>query len=142
MDRSIQADAGSALFRYRGAQAGLFHDQYSLAATDRVRLQRGARCTRKECAFVSRSLPEEILHRRTAAPAGEADGMMRSCACLLFAVPAILAAQVTNWPQFRGPNGSGIAATEAAPPVEFKGALWKQPFPIGHSSPVVWGDRM
>src|SRR6185503_6967521 len=45
----------------------------------------------------------------------------------------------------RGPNTSGVAATDAAPPVEFgpsKRLLWKQSMPLGHSSPVVWGDRI
>src|SRR5271168_3214486 len=51
----------------------------------------------------------------------------------------------TEWPQFRGPNASGVAAEDAAPPVEFslsKRLLWKQALPVGHSSPVVWGDRI
>jgi outer membrane protein assembly factor BamB len=50
-----------------------------------------------------------------------------------------------NWPQFRGPNSSGVAAADAAPPVEFgasKRLLWKQALPAGHSSPAVWGDRI
>ena len=51
-----------------------------------------------------------------------------------------------NWPTFRGPNGSGIAATplpaswDAEKPANI---LWKTPLPgLGHSSPVVWGDRV
>ena len=65
---------------------------------------------------------------------------------LLAALPLALAlgAQAPlTWPQFRGPNLSGIAAT--APPVEFgpsKNLLWKQALPAGHSSPAVWGDRI
>jgi outer membrane protein assembly factor BamB len=54
-------------------------------------------------------------------------------------------AQDAGWPQFRGPNASGLAASDAAPPVEFsasKGLLWKRALPVGHSSPVVWGDRI
>ena len=56
-----------------------------------------------------------------------------------------LAAQTANWPQFRGPNASGVAPGDAAPPVEFgpsKRLLWKQALPPGHSSPVAWGDRI
>ena len=56
-----------------------------------------------------------------------------------------LSAQGADWPQFRGPNASGIAAADAAPPVEFsavKRLLWRQPLPPGHSSPAVWGDRI
>ncbi len=54
-------------------------------------------------------------------------------------------ARAGEWPQFRGPNSSGIAAADAAPPVEFgpsKRLLWKRPLPVGHSSPAVWGDRV
>src|SRR5580658_6584563 len=49
-----------------------------------------------------------------------------------------------NWPQFRGPNASGVAAAGAAPPVEFgkQHLLWKQAVPEGHSSPAVWGERI
>src|SRR5258706_9181153 len=53
-------------------------------------------------------------------------------------------ARAGEWPQFRGPNSSGIAAADAAPPVEFgpsKRLLWKRPLPVAHSSPAVWGDR-
>jgi len=56
-----------------------------------------------------------------------------------------LAAQTANWPQFRGPNASGVAAADASPPAEFgpsKRMLWKQALPPGHSSPAVWGDRI
>jgi outer membrane protein assembly factor BamB len=47
-----------------------------------------------------------------------------------------------NWPQFRGPNASGVAASDAAPPVKFAPPKWKTPLPVGHSSPTVWGDRV
>ncbi|MGA3188692.1 MAG: PQQ-binding-like beta-propeller repeat protein [Bryobacteraceae bacterium] len=47
-----------------------------------------------------------------------------------------------NWPQFRGPNGSGVAAVDAAPPITFRAPQWKTPLPVGHSSPAVWGDRI
>ena len=47
-----------------------------------------------------------------------------------------------NWPQFRGPNATGVAAADAAPPVKFGPAKWKTPLPLGHSSPVVWADRV
>jgi len=49
---------------------------------------------------------------------------------------------IGDWPQFRGPHGSGVASDDAAPPVKFGAAKWKTPLPIGHSSPVVWGDRI
>ena len=50
-----------------------------------------------------------------------------------------------NWPQFRGPGGSGVATADQPPPVAFgaeKNLLWKTALPTGHSSPCVWGDRI
>src|SRR6266498_1161117 len=55
------------------------------------------------------------------------------------------AAQGGDWPQFRGANASGVAAPDDAPPVEFspsKLLLWKRSLPPGHSSPVVWRNRI
>jgi outer membrane protein assembly factor BamB len=53
-------------------------------------------------------------------------------------------AQTLAWPQFRGVNCSGIAAKQEKPPLEFseKNLLWKTDLPAGHSSPVVWEDRI
>jgi outer membrane protein assembly factor BamB len=54
--------------------------------------------------------------------------------------------QAQNWPSFRGPNNSGIAAGPL--PIVWDGEkstniLWKAELPgLGHSSPVVWGDRV
>ena len=58
--------------------------------------------------------------------------------------PATPAATPANWPQFRGPNGQGLALT-ARIPSRFgpdTSVLWKTPVPAGHSSPVVWNDRL
>jgi outer membrane protein assembly factor BamB len=57
------------------------------------------------------------------------------------------AAVAQNWPSFRGPNASGVAdganaptSWDAAKSVHVK---WKTAIPgLGHSSPVVWGDRI
>jgi outer membrane protein assembly factor BamB len=50
-----------------------------------------------------------------------------------------------QWPQWRGPLRSGVAP-EADPPLEWgegKNVRWKQALPgRGHSSPIVWGDRV
>lgn len=50
-----------------------------------------------------------------------------------------------QWPNFRGPLQTGVAPN-ADPPVEWaedKNIRWKTPLPgLGHSSPVVWGDRI
>src|SRR6185295_4900705 len=55
------------------------------------------------------------------------------------------AQQVTNeWPQFRGPNGAGVAEGFALP-AEFspkKNLVWKTPVPFARSSPVVTSDRI
>src|SRR6185437_10416737 len=45
-----------------------------------------------------------------------------------------------DWSRFRGPNGTGVAATSAALPADFgpdKRVLWKTSVPGGHSSPVL-----
>ena len=48
------------------------------------------------------------------------------------------------WPQFRGPNGQGVADS-AHPPTTFspsENALWSVEVPSGHSSPCIWGGRI
>lgn len=48
------------------------------------------------------------------------------------------------WPQFRGPNGSGVV-DEARPPIQFGpdvNVRWKTEIPSGVSSPIVWGNRL
>jgi outer membrane protein assembly factor BamB len=63
---------------------------------------------------------------------------------LLLAAP--LVAADLNWPQFRGEGASGVGA--GSPPVEWDGEsgkniLWKAEIPgLGHSSPIIWGDRI
>src|SRR5262245_51787182 len=47
-----------------------------------------------------------------------------------------------DWPQYRGPNGSGVGNATRLP-TEFgpeKNVVWKTPVPFGHSSPVITGD--
>src|SRR5579864_5306025 len=69
---------------------------------------------------------------------------MRLCATCLFALAAIAAG--ANWPQFRGPDASGVGS--GSPPTEWNGESgknirWKTAVPgLGHSSPVIWGDRI
>lgn len=53
----------------------------------------------------------------------------------------------TNWPSFRGVNASGVAEGHDTPTAwnveEKKNVAWKTPIPgLGHSSPIVWGDRI
>ncbi|MCC7374581.1 MAG: PQQ-binding-like beta-propeller repeat protein [Verrucomicrobiales bacterium] len=63
---------------------------------------------------------------------------------LLLLTLGALSATASNWPQFRGPNASGVA-DDARPPVQFgpgSNQLWKISVPHGISSPVVWGDHL
>ena len=50
-----------------------------------------------------------------------------------------------SWPQWRGPLGTGVAPS-AQPPIlwsETKHIRWKTALPgKGHSTPIVWGDRI
>ena len=49
----------------------------------------------------------------------------------------------SQWNQFRGPNGSGVAANTKVLPVEFNQSnnlIWKTEINDGHSSPCIWGD--
>ena len=56
-------------------------------------------------------------------------------------------ARAQEWPSFRGPRGSGVSA-DARPPLTWNVAsrvnvAWRTPIPgLGHSSPVVAGDRI
>jgi outer membrane protein assembly factor BamB len=65
----------------------------------------------------------------------------------LIGVLAIASASFAqHWPRFRGPAGSGVAESHPLPTrwdaISGRGILWKTPVPgIGHSSPVVWGNR-
>jgi outer membrane protein assembly factor BamB len=56
-----------------------------------------------------------------------------------------LASAAGEWPQWRGPLGTG-EAPEGDPPLEWserKNVRWKTPIPgTGHSTPIVWGDRV
>jgi outer membrane protein assembly factor BamB len=50
-----------------------------------------------------------------------------------------------DWPQFRGPNGSGLCPSCGQLPTEFgprKNVLWTTELPEGKSSPVLVGDRI
>ena len=53
-------------------------------------------------------------------------------------------ARAQEWTRFRGPNGSGVAVAPKFP-AQFSEAdfNWKVELPgSGHSSPVIWGDRV
>ena len=53
-------------------------------------------------------------------------------------------ASAVDWPQFRGPNGSGVAP-KGRPPIKFgptNNVRWCIDVPWSPSSPCVWGDRI
>ncbi|HVL68187.1 MAG TPA: PQQ-binding-like beta-propeller repeat protein [Vicinamibacterales bacterium] len=63
-------------------------------------------------------------------------------ACLLLVFTSAVAAE--NWPQWRGPNSQGVSR-ETQVPTEWgpdRNIAWKVALPHGHSSPIVWGDRI
>jgi outer membrane protein assembly factor BamB len=72
-------------------------------------------------------------------------------ACATIHVTARAADEPQNWPGFRGPGATGVLEGHALPtswnadPGEAgtRGVLWRVEIPgLGHSSPVVWGDRI
>lgn len=65
-------------------------------------------------------------------------------ACLMVFVVLCGAAHGQEWTRFRGPDGTGIGKGEAIPvSVAEADYLWKIKLPgPGHSSPVLWGDRI
>ncbi|MEQ1896425.1 MAG: PQQ-binding-like beta-propeller repeat protein [Vicinamibacterales bacterium] len=69
-----------------------------------------------------------------------------SVAALLLASAITLHAADQQWPQFRGPQSSGVAADDPRLPETWsatENVRWKADIPgIGWSSPVVWGDHV
>ncbi len=68
----------------------------------------------------------------------------RMSVVLMLAAAMSAAEKAPQWPQFRGPGGTGLAA-EGGAPVEFGAAnslVWKTDLPAGQSSPSIWGDRI
>jgi outer membrane protein assembly factor BamB len=63
---------------------------------------------------------------------------------LALAIPAAAAEQAPSWPQFRGPNATGLA-TNSKPPQKFgpgENVLWQIDLPFAPSSPCIWGDHI
>ncbi len=64
-----------------------------------------------------------------------------TCCLLLVVLAAPTSGQ--EWPRFRGPNGSGVSAAPAPTRWTERDFRWKVNLPgVGHSSPVLWGDRL
>src|SRR5262252_4654901 len=74
------------------------------------------------------------------------ENLMRTRYLLFLLATAGLApaAAPDGWPHWRGPNDDGMARGEA--PLRWSDkehVAWKTPVPgKGHSSPVIWGDRI
>ncbi len=75
---------------------------------------------------------------------------IRSSRCLAWLILAGISSgfvgsvKAAEWPQFRGPNSSGIAEG-ASPPIKFgpnQNELWHLPIDPGHSSPCISGDSL
>jgi outer membrane protein assembly factor BamB len=69
---------------------------------------------------------------------------MRTCSTLLVFLAA-WSLRAENWPQWRGPGGNGISGESNLPAewAETRNVAWKTEIPgRGHSSPVIWGDRI
>jgi outer membrane protein assembly factor BamB len=67
-------------------------------------------------------------------------------ACLVSVMTSAALAQ-ENWPSFRGPDAQGCACQDVTASVwnvdKSQNVFWKTPIPgLGHSSPVIWGDRL
>jgi len=65
------------------------------------------------------------------------------CVFLLSAALSLTAA-TTEWTRFRGPNGSGLS-TATKIPAEFgpdKNLIWRLSLPQGHSSPILYDNRI
>ena len=63
--------------------------------------------------------------------------------CLIL-LCASVSLHADNWPGWRGPRGTGVSS-ETSFPVSWDASniRWKTPIPgRGHSSPIVWGDRI
>jgi outer membrane protein assembly factor BamB len=69
---------------------------------------------------------------------------MRALAVCLLGFAISGTSDASDWPRFRGPNGSGVAETTGLPADigPAKNVVWKTTLPPGYSSPVLSGDRI
>ncbi len=69
---------------------------------------------------------------------------MHSRLILLASAAALtLSVQAQEWTRFRGPNGTGIGTADLPEQLTDKNIQWRCTLPgSGHSSPVIWGDRV
>ena len=75
--------------------------------------------------------------------------LVAALACATLSLPALAGEKrldpLNQWPQWRGPLSTGVAP-HGNPPViwsEGRNVRWKTAIPgIGHSTPIIWGDRI
>jgi outer membrane protein assembly factor BamB len=64
---------------------------------------------------------------------------------VVLAVVLSSSAMATEWSRFRGPNGTGVDASDRPLPLRFgpgENVIWKTELPPGHSSPILAADRL
>ena len=75
-------------------------------------------------------------------------GPLAAFAALVFTLGSFtIEAAAQEWPSFRGPGAQGVADGQNLPAdwdvKTSRGIRWKAALPgVGHSSPIVWGDRI
>ncbi len=72
---------------------------------------------------------------------------MKSLMVVALYVGLASAAYAQNWPSFRGQHSAGVSDGNDLPAAwdaeKSTNLLWKTPIPgLGHSSPIIWGDRL
>lgn len=83
---------------------------------------------------------ERLLDRIVPPP--YAGGMHSRFTAVALAFLTVTAA-AQDWTRFRGPNGSGVGKAELPEQIAEKNIQWRCKLPgSGHSSPVIWGDRI
>jgi outer membrane protein assembly factor BamB len=71
---------------------------------------------------------------------------MKAFAALVLTLTA--AAHAQNWPSFRGPGATGVLDSARGAPISWdieahRNVAWRTVIPgLGHSSPIIWGDRV
>jgi len=71
-------------------------------------------------------------------------GLLRKSLALLILLGATHNSSAQEWTRFRGPNGTGISQAKTIPTTwSEKDINWKVGLPgAGHSSPVLWGEKV
>lgn len=66
------------------------------------------------------------------------------CSCLILLLLSSPAAMAQEWTRFRGPDGAGVSTAKTVPAqFDEQSFNWTTPLPGGgHSSPVVWEDKI